>query len=118
MSATDPDTGINDVITYSIEGIAHSNNSIIDLILDLITRKYFFFPYILSQDATVEGLFDIMADTGIIFVSSEIDREKIEDNVVLYVKVHLSLHSLLFFFSSLQKMKMCKRTLALTLKFT
>lgn len=95
VTATDPDTGINDVITYSIEGITHSNRSITNLMLDSMTSKcFFFFSHVLFQDATVEGLFEIIADTGIISVSSEIDREKIGDGyVLLNIKVHLSFTS-------------------------
>lgn len=54
--------------------------------------------FFLSPDTTVKGLFEISADTGIISVSSEIDREKTGDVVILTVKVPLSLTSLLCLF--------------------
>lgn len=41
-------------------------------------------------DSTVEGLFRISEDTGVIAVSSEIDREMTEDIVTLTVKVQFS----------------------------
>lgn len=41
-------------------------------------------------DSTVEGLFRISEGTGVIAVSSEIDREMTEDIVTLTVKVQFS----------------------------
>lgn len=41
-------------------------------------------------DSTVEGLFKISEDTGVISVLSEIDREMTEDMVILIVKVLFS----------------------------
>ncbi|XP_035524592.1 cadherin-related family member 2 isoform X2 [Morone saxatilis] len=56
VTAIDQDLGINDKLIYSI------------------------------QDSTVDGLFTISSDTGIISVSAAIDRETIGDTVTLAVK--------------------------------
>ncbi|XP_075337188.1 cadherin-related family member 2 isoform X2 [Odontesthes bonariensis] len=56
VTAIDQDTGINDAMIYSIE------------------------------DSTVEGLFGISRDTGVISVLSNIDREVVGDTVTLTVK--------------------------------
>ncbi|XP_029021467.1 cadherin-related family member 2 isoform X2 [Betta splendens] len=56
VSAFDQDTGVNDPITYSIES------------------------------STVEGLFTISSESGVISVAAAIDREVIGDNVTLVVK--------------------------------
>lgn len=98
VSATDPDTGINAALTYSIEGITHTNSSVTNVMLNLTTSKNVSFPHILSPDTTVEGLFRIGAETGIISVSSEIDRENTGDVVTLTVKVPLSLTSVSYLF--------------------
>lgn len=125
VSATDPDIGINANLTYSIEGIyTHTDNNVTTIMLNLITCKCVLFPQVLSPDTTVQGLFGISETTGIISVSSEIDREKTGDVVVLTVKVPI------FGFMYLQswkpqrihftaKNKKCpERTLARTLKLT
>lgn len=44
VSATDPDTGIDADLTYSIEGITHDNNDT-NIMLDLINSKYVIFPF-------------------------------------------------------------------------
>ncbi|XP_068506151.1 cadherin-related family member 2 isoform X2 [Syngnathus scovelli] len=56
VTAIDQDTGINDMIIYSIE------------------------------DSTAAGLFKISSNDGIISVASEIDREKIGDTVTMIIK--------------------------------
>lgn len=66
--------------------------------LDLITSKCVIFLHTLSPENTVKGLFEITADTGIISVLSEIDREKTGDVVTLNVTVPISLTSVLFLF--------------------
>ncbi|KAM9376157.1 cadherin-related family member 2 [Pholidichthys leucotaenia] len=60
VTAFDQDTGVNDVITYSI------------------------------QDSTAEGLFKISSDNGIISVASDINRETVGDIVTLTVKAQES----------------------------
>lgn len=50
----------------------------------------FFFSHCLTE-STADGLFNISSDSGIISVSSEIDREVTGDTVTLTVKVQLFL---------------------------
>lgn len=57
----------------------------------------FFLSHILPPGTTAEGLFEISADTGLITVSSQIDREKTDDVVTLTVKVPHSLTSVFFY---------------------
>lgn len=103
VTAIDPDTGIIANLTYSIEGIAQA-------IIVLLTRcwirsvvhvSFFFLSHILPPGTTAEGLFEISADTGLITVSSQIDREKTGDVVTLTVKVPHSLTSVFFLLFSL-----------------
>lgn len=83
VTALDPDKGINDLMIYSIEGSCKKRKKV----TPCYSWEYMICFLPVFKDSTVDGLFKISENGGIISVASGIDREVTGDTVTLNVKV-------------------------------